>query len=38
MTTLRVDPEGRTLAERLETLGRAIELVKEVSAEPAAAP
>lgn len=30
VTTLRVDPEGRTLAERLETLGRAINLAKDV--------
>ncbi len=30
VTTLRVDPEGRTLAERLETLGRAINIAKDV--------
>jgi F420-dependent oxidoreductase-like protein len=36
ITTLRVQPEGRTLEERLETLGRVIGLVKEVSAETAA--
>jgi F420-dependent oxidoreductase-like protein len=34
VTTLRVDPDGRTLDERLTTLGRAIELVKDVSTEP----
>jgi F420-dependent oxidoreductase-like protein len=38
ITTLRLQPEGRTLAERLETLGRAVDLVKQVSAETAAAP
>ena len=37
VTTLRVQPAGRTPGERLETLGRAMDLVKEVSAEPAAA-
>jgi F420-dependent oxidoreductase-like protein len=37
ITTLRVDPSGRDLKERLETLGRAVQLVKEVSAEPVAA-
>jgi F420-dependent oxidoreductase-like protein len=30
VTTLRLDPEGRTLAERLETLGRAINIAKDV--------
>jgi F420-dependent oxidoreductase-like protein len=35
VTTLRIQPEGRTLAERLETLGRAVDLVKAVSAEKA---
>jgi F420-dependent oxidoreductase-like protein len=35
VTTLRIQPEGRTVAERLETLGRAVELVKAVSAEKA---
>jgi F420-dependent oxidoreductase-like protein len=33
VTTLRVDPEGRTIGERIETLGRAIKLVEEVSRE-----
>ena len=37
VTTLRLQPEGRTLEERLETLGRTVDLVKEVSKEPAAA-
>ncbi|MEX1254719.1 MAG: LLM class F420-dependent oxidoreductase [Dehalococcoidia bacterium] len=35
VTTLRVDPEGRTPTERLDTLARAIDLVKAVDAEPA---
>jgi F420-dependent oxidoreductase-like protein len=35
VTTLRIQPEGRTLAERLESLGRAVDLVKAVSAEKA---
>ena len=30
VTTLRLDPEGRTLQERLDTLGRAINLAKDV--------
>ncbi|MGE5596416.1 MAG: LLM class F420-dependent oxidoreductase [Hyphomicrobiales bacterium] len=33
ITTLRIDPAGSTLKERLETLGHAVQLVKEVSAE-----
>lgn len=33
ITTLRIEPEGRTLAERLQTLGRALDLVTSVSAE-----
>ena len=33
VTTLRLQPDGRTLNERLETLGRAVALVKEVGAE-----
>lgn len=33
ITTLRIQPEGRTMQEQLDTLGRAIELVKQVSAE-----
>ena len=36
VTTLRLQPDGRTLEERLETLGRAVELVNEVAKEPAA--
>lgn len=35
ITTLRVDPEGDTLARRLETLARTLELVAEVNAESA---
>ncbi len=38
ITTLRVDPHGETLAERLETLGRVIDIVAAVSADPAASP
>jgi len=38
VTTLRVQPEGKTLGERLTTLGRTIDLVKAVSAERATAP
>jgi F420-dependent oxidoreductase-like protein len=37
ITTLRVDPDGATTAERLETLGRVIRLVEAVNAEPAPA-
>lgn len=37
VTTLRVEPEGRALNERLTNLGRTIDLVKQVSAEPATA-
>ncbi|MCH8814277.1 MAG: LLM class F420-dependent oxidoreductase [Chloroflexi bacterium] len=37
VTTLRLQPSGRTLAERLETLGRAMGLVNEVSRETATA-
>ena len=33
VTTLRLQPDGRTLNERLETLGRAVALVNEVTAE-----
>jgi F420-dependent oxidoreductase-like protein len=33
VNTLRLDPVGANLQERLDTLGRAIELVKKVSAE-----
>ena len=35
VTTLRVQPEGTTLRERLDTLGRVVELVKAVCAEVA---
>lgn len=31
VTTLRLAPDGETLAERLDTLGRAVELVREVA-------
>ena len=31
VNTLRVEPEGETLDERLTTLARLVELVKEVS-------
>ena len=34
VTTLRVEPAGRSVNERLETLGRVIDLVKSVSEEP----
>jgi F420-dependent oxidoreductase-like protein len=37
VTTLRVQPDGRTLDERLETLGRTVKLVQEVGADRAAA-
>ncbi len=36
VTTLRVSPAGDTLAARLETLGRFMDLVREVNAEAAA--
>lgn len=36
VTTIRVQPEGRSLAERVETLGRFMRLVEEVNAEAAA--
>ena len=32
VTTLRLDPAGSDSAERLDTLGRAIDLVREVCA------
>ncbi len=35
VTTLRVDPDGRTPSERLDTLARVIDLVKAVEAEGA---
>src|SRR5215212_657614 len=37
ITTLRVQPEGRSLAERVETLGRVIDLVRQVTADEATA-
>lgn len=37
ITTLRLQPDGKTLDERLQTLGRAVDLVRAVNAEPAAA-
>jgi len=33
ITSLRVDPHGETLAERLETLGKTVDIVNAVSAE-----
>jgi len=33
VTTLRLQPDGRNLEERLDTLGRAVKLVREVSTE-----
>jgi hypothetical protein len=33
VTTVRVQPEGRGLAEKVETLGRLMDLVKAVDAE-----
>ncbi|MGH2608482.1 MAG: F420-dependent methylene-tetrahydromethanopterin reductase, partial [Tepidiformaceae bacterium] len=36
VNTVRVQPAGRTIEEQVETLGRLMDLVKEVSAEPAA--
>ncbi|HZU77661.1 MAG TPA: LLM class flavin-dependent oxidoreductase, partial [Dehalococcoidia bacterium] len=36
VTTLQVSPQGETLAERLETLGRFMRLVEQVNAEAAA--
>jgi hypothetical protein len=35
VNTLRLQPDGRTLKERLDTLGRAVDLVREVAKEPA---
>ena len=37
VTTLRVSPAGDTVVDRLETLGRFMDLVREVNAEPAPA-
>ena len=37
VTTIRAEPQGETLAERLETLGRFMRLVEAVNAEPAPA-
>jgi F420-dependent oxidoreductase-like protein len=36
VTSLRLQPMGRTAAEKLDTLAHAIDLVREVDAEPAA--
>ena len=36
ITTLRVDPAGNTLAERLETLGRVVDIVRSLDREAAA--
>jgi F420-dependent oxidoreductase-like protein len=36
VATLRLDPEGPALAQRLETLGRVVDLVKAVNAESTA--
>lgn len=33
VTTLRAQPEGKTFSERVETLGRLVDLVREVNAE-----
>ena len=35
ITTLRVEPDGATLDERLTTLGRVMDLVRGVASEPA---
>jgi F420-dependent oxidoreductase-like protein len=37
ITTIRVQPEGENLAERVETLGRVVALVREVSEEAVSA-
>ena len=37
VNTLRVDPHGATLEDRLETLGKTMDIVAAVSAEPATA-
>jgi len=34
VNTLQVNPDGQTLDERLATLARLVELVKEIDAEP----
>ena len=36
ITTLRVDPGGNMLAERLETLGRVVDIVRALDREAAA--
>jgi F420-dependent oxidoreductase-like protein len=36
VTTLHVNPQGESLTERIETLGRFVRLVEQVNAEPAA--
>ena len=33
VTTIRANPEGESMADRLDTLGRFMELIKEVDAE-----
>lgn len=38
VTTLRIQPEGRTTADRLETLGRVVHLVNAVNEEAVGAP
>jgi F420-dependent oxidoreductase-like protein len=37
VTTLRIDATGPTVTDRIETLGRAIDLIKAVESEPVAA-
>jgi F420-dependent oxidoreductase-like protein len=34
VTTLRAQPDGKTFSERVETLGRLVDLVREIDAEP----
>jgi len=34
ISTLRLQPDGRTVAERIDTLGRMLDIVREVAAEP----
>lgn len=38
ITTLRLQPEGATVTERLDTLARALDLVREIDAESGAGP
>jgi alkanesulfonate monooxygenase SsuD/methylene tetrahydromethanopterin reductase-like flavin-dependent oxidoreductase (luciferase family) len=35
VNTIRVQPTGRTMEEQVDTLGRLMELVREVAAAPA---